>query len=70
MVGGQGRGRRRLGPYIRAQLVGSKAAARPVRQPTVDHQKLVLVLAALGQSRLSANKRYLYEWKTVDVLSQ
>jgi hypothetical protein len=44
-----------LGTYIRYQLFGAQAVRRKYRRPTVDHQKLALVLAALGQSRLSQN---------------
>lgn len=45
-----------LGAYIRGQLLGAKAVSRKrTGRPGVDHQKIALVLAALGQSRLSQN---------------
>ncbi len=45
-----------LGAYIRHQLLGDKAQKRRrTRRPGVDHQKLALVLAELGRSRLASN---------------
>ncbi len=49
-------GHQPLGVYIRTQLFGEKATKRRVlRRPKIDEQQVALVLAALGQSRLSAN---------------
>lgn len=45
-----------LGAYIRQRLLGEKAdKRRTVRKPKIDEQKLALVLAELGKSRLSSN---------------
>ena len=49
-------GNRPLGRYIRDRLLGDRTEKRRIsRKPKVDEQKLALVLAALGQSRLSSN---------------
>ena len=49
-------GNRPLGRYIREQLLGDMQRKRRVlRKPKVDDQKLALLLAEIGQSRLSSN---------------
>lgn len=50
-------GRKPLGVYIRERLFGQNAAPRKRQgnSPVKDHEALARVLAALGQSRLSAN---------------
>ncbi len=49
-------GTRPLGAFIRAQLLeGRVEKRRPQRKPRADDQKIALVLAELGRSRLSAN---------------
>ncbi len=49
-------GNKPLGVYIRAVLLGERAAKRRVlRKPTVDRQQIATVLAALGDTRLSSN---------------
>lgn len=51
MAGGQA-----LGAYVRARLFGEGVRPRrSLRRPGLDHQKLALVLAELGNSRLAAN---------------
>lgn len=49
-------GPRPLGAYIRSRLFGDQTdARRKSRRPSLDHQKLALVLAELGRSRLASN---------------
>lgn len=49
-------GTRPLGAYIRTRLLDGRAEKRrPQRKPKVDEQKIALVLAELGRSRLSNN---------------
>ena len=49
-------GSRPLGSYIRHRLLGENTdKRRTIRKPKIDEQKLVLVLAQLGKSRLSSN---------------
>ncbi len=49
-------GHQPLGAYIRAQLFGKKVSKRRIlRKPKIDEQQVASVLAALGQSRISAN---------------
>ncbi len=49
-------GNQPLGAYIRAQLFGENVSKRRVlRKPKIDEQQVASVLAALGQSRISAN---------------
>lgn len=49
-------GNQPLGAFIRARLFGEQESTRRTsRRPSLDHQKLALVLAELGRSRLSQN---------------
>ncbi len=49
-------GNRPLGAYIRERLLGEHAQHRNfTRRPKVDQQQVALVLAELGNSRLSSN---------------
>lgn len=45
-----------LGAYIRERLLGPNADKRRIqRKPRIDEQKIAIVLAELGRSRLSSN---------------
>lgn len=58
-----------LGTYIRSRLLGDKAEKRRrLRPPGPDHQKLALVLAALGQSRLASNMNQIAKAANMGVL--
>ncbi len=49
-------GGRPLGTYIRERLLGENAEKRRIqRKPRIDEQKIAVVLAELGRSRLSSN---------------
>ena len=49
-------GNQPLGSYIRKCLLGDNTQKRrSIRKPKIDEQKIALVLAELGRSRLSSN---------------
>ena len=53
-------GNQPLGAYIRSRIFGKDVEVRrPVRRTRLDHQKLALLLAELGNSRLASNMNQL-----------
>lgn len=53
-------GSKPLGEYIRSRLLGAEASPRrKSRQPSVNQEKLALVLAELGKTHLSSNMNQL-----------
>jgi len=62
-------GHQPLGAYIRTQLLGEKAHKRRVlRKPKINEQQVASVLAALGQSRISANLNQLAKHANMGIL--
>ena len=67
-------GNRPLGAYIRERLLGDRSGKRRrSRKPKLDDQKIALVLADLGRSRLASNLNQLAKaanMGTLDVSSE
>ncbi len=62
-------GNRPLGAYIRSCLLGDNAQKRrKIRRPSIDHQKLALILSELGRSRLSSNMNQLARAANIGVI--
>jgi hypothetical protein len=58
-----------LGAYIRSRLLGQNTEKRrPVRKPSLDHQKLAFVLSELGRSRLASNMNQLAKAANIGTL--
>ena len=56
--------------YIREQVFGDQATKRrTLRKPSVDEQQLVLVLSALGESRLASNLNQLAKHANMGTLN-
>lgn len=58
-----------LGSYIRYRLFGKDTEKRrPMRRPSLDHQKLAQVLSELGRSRLASNMNQLAKAANIGTL--